>query len=100
MITIDQIIELSQPHPLYGGTENGRILRLSNDKIMVSIVGGEKGLYGDFKNDFEVAVFDNSGSFITRFFFTDELDDVAAYVSGEMLLDFLNKVFKSGFQVS
>ena len=54
MITIENIIEWSKPHPLDGG----RMTRIHNDEIEFSIVGGRSGLCGDFKDDFEVAVID------------------------------------------
>jgi hypothetical protein len=96
MITIEDVIKYSKPHPI----GEGRIVRFHNDHIMVSIVGGAKGLYGDFKETFELAVFNNDGSFITQFFFPENYDDVVGYLDGEDLIDFLNKIFKNGFQVT
>lgn len=38
-------------------------------KFVVSIVGGKKGLYGDFVDTFEVAIIDNqSHNFVTKLF--------------------------------
>jgi hypothetical protein len=38
-------------------------------KYVVSIVGGHKGLYGDFKTTFEVAIIEsNTGVFVTKLF--------------------------------
>ena len=54
MITVENIIEWAKPHPLDGG----KMTRLYNEEIEFSIVGGRSGLYGDFVDDFEVAVLD------------------------------------------
>ncbi len=59
MITIKDIINLSKPHPVVGG---GRALRIGNDNVEFSIVGGARGLYGDFINDFEGVYFGPSAS--------------------------------------
>jgi hypothetical protein len=98
MITVQNIIEWSIPHP--NQLEGARILRIGNDEIEASIVGGARGLYGDFVEDFELAVIDKkSNEFITRFFFPEKQDDVVGYMSGQELVDFLNKIFQKGFQV-
>ena len=96
MITIENIIEWSKPHP----NPPGRHTRLSNEKVEVSIVGGSRGLYGDFINEFELAVFDHkSREFLTSSFF-DGGDDVMAYMKADDLVEFVNKVFKEdNFQV-
>lgn len=96
MITIENIIEWSKPHPM----ELGRQLRLSDGKIEVSIVGGHSGLYGDFKEEFELAVFDcKNREFITSFFFENK-GDVMAYMKSQDVLNFVNKVFRdNNFQV-
>ncbi len=54
MITIDYIKKHSQPHDVSGG----RRINLYNDKYILSIVGGAQGLYGDFEEDFEIAIID------------------------------------------
>ena len=98
MITVQNIIEWSKPHP--NQMEGARILRIHNDEIEASIVGGCQGLYGDFAEDFELAIFDRkSDEFITRFFFPEKEDDVVGYLDGEKLVEFLNNVFQKGFQV-
>jgi hypothetical protein len=98
MITIQDIIRYSKPHPI---GENGRHTRLSNGQIEVSIVGGRSGLYGDFEETFEVAVFDcENRDFRTKFFFSENPDDVVPYVKSEDLESFVNKIFKDdNFQV-
>jgi len=96
MITIENIIEWAKPHPLDGG----KITRIHNDEIEFSIVGGRSGLYGDFENDFEVAVIDRkNGEFVTKFFKPELSDDVIGYMKKEDLEEFVNQIFKKGFQV-
>ena len=96
MITIKDIIEWSKPHPLDGG----KMTRLYNDEIEFSIVGGRSGLYGDFENDFEVAIIDRkSGDFITKFFYPEGSDDVIGYMKLEDVEKLVNQVLGKGFQV-
>jgi hypothetical protein len=96
MITIENIIEWAKPHPLDGG----KMTRIHNDEIEFSIVGGRSGLYGDFENDFEVAVMDRkNGEFVTKFFKPELSDDVIGYMKKEDLEEFVNQIFKKGFQV-
>lgn len=98
MITVQNIIEWSRPHPNH--LEGARMIRIYNDEIEASIVGGARGLYGDFVEDFELAVFDRkTNEFMTRFFFPERQDDVVGYMSGQKLVNFLNQVFQKGFQV-
>jgi len=78
MITVENVIEWAKPHPLDGG----KMTRIYNDDIEASIVGGRSGLYGDFEKDFEVAIIDKK-------------DDM----TGENLVELLNKMFSKGFQV-
>jgi hypothetical protein len=98
MITVKNIIDWSKPHPV---VPMGRAVRIGNDKIEFSIVGGASGVYGDFVNDFEVAIRDKeNGEFITRFFYPEGNDDVIGYMSGEDLEMLVNKVIKDkDFQV-
>lgn len=98
MITIKDIIELSKPHPVGNG---GRVTRIGNNNVEFSIVGGASGLYGDFMNDFELAIFDKeNGEFVTKFFYPDATDDVIGYMSGKDLETLVNKVLKDkDFQV-
>ena len=98
MITINQIKDWSSPHPIGNG---GKRTRIVTDAIEFSIVGGAKGLYGDFQDSFEVAIFDNqSGEFMTRFFHPEGNDDVIPYMSGAELEDLVNRLIKDkDFQV-
>ena len=98
MITIKDIKKWSKPHP---SDQNGRVTNIFNRKYELSIVGGRKGLYGDFEKTFEIAVLDTQDRrFITKFFFPESGDDVVGYVSGKDLEDFANVLFrKDDFQV-
>ena len=82
MITVKDIIDLSKPHPV---VEGGRVLVIGNDNVEFSIVGGARGLYGDFINDFEVAIFDNFNNFVP---FKDG-NEVKGLVTPDELVDIL-----------
>ena len=98
MITVKDIIKFSKEHP---SLRNGRITQIGNNNVEFSIVGGVSGLYGDFINNFEVAIFDKKNNeFITKFFYPETTDDVIGYMSGKDLEELVNKVFrKDDFQV-
>jgi hypothetical protein len=96
MITVENIIEWAKPHPL----EGGKMTRIYNDDVEFSIVGGRSGLYGDFINDFEVAIIDReSGDFITKFFKPELGDDVIGYMKGEEMAELVSQIMHKGFQV-
>ena len=96
MITVENIIEWSKPHPLDGG----KMTRLYNEEIEFSIVGGRSGLYGNFVDDFEVAVLDRkTGDFRTKFFKPELSDDVIVYMTKDDMIQMLNQILKTGFQV-
>jgi hypothetical protein len=98
MITIENILEWAKPHP--NKVTGARMLRIYNDDIEASIVGGGTGLYGDFVKSFELAIFNReTDDFITKFFFPENQDDVVGYLEGEKLVEFLNNVFRNDFQV-
>lgn len=97
MITIDDIIKWSKPHPSTKMIVNdkGRLVRIGNDNITLSIVGGSRGLCGDFKNTFELAIFDNtSGNFITRYYVGGD-EDVVSYMPADELVELVNSIIKS-----
>ena len=51
-------------------------------------------------DDFEVAVIDRkNGEFVTKFFKPELSDDVIGYMKKEDLEEFVNQIFKKGFQV-
>jgi len=98
MITLNDIFNNSHPHGLDGGKQT----IIKNDKFILSIVGGRSGLYGDFDEDFELAIIDPiTKDFITRMVFPELNDDVMAYVNREKLLEVANLLFKKySFQES
>lgn len=97
MITIEQIHQWAKPHPV---GKKAKIVRLSNEDVLISIVGGDQGVYGDFENDFEIAIMDtDTKNFVTRHFFTELNDDVKAYASIEEVVRIVNMLMKKNFQV-
>ena len=98
MTTVKEIIDYSKPHA--NGLEGARQTILYDNKVIMSIVGGARGLYGDFEKDFEVAILDNnSRDFVTKYYVSDASDDVLAYQDSEQLEYIANLLFKKGFQV-
>ena len=85
MITINEIKINSTEHSL-----GGRITRYGNDSIIFSVVGGRKGLYGDFENTFELAIIDRK----TREFLTKSVlkvsEDICPWMSSEELIKISN----------
>jgi hypothetical protein len=100
MITIEDIIGYSNDHP-HTYMNGGRQTIIGNDKIEFSIIGGSKGLYGDFKDTFEVAIFDTqTGEFVTKFFHPEAGDDVIAYMDKKDVEVLVNSLLKGkDFQV-
>lgn len=98
MITIEDIKSWSKPHP---NGDGGRMTNIFNNKYELSIVGGAKGLYGDFDETFEVAIFDSKDrNFVTMYFFPENGDDVVGYMKAENLEELVNSIFRNnGFQV-
>jgi hypothetical protein len=69
--------------------------RFGNKEIEFSIVGGDRGLYGDFEKTFEVAIFDRkSNDFVTRFFYPEATDDVIPYMDANKVEELVNSVIK------
>jgi hypothetical protein len=69
--------------------------RFGNKEIEFSIVGGDRGLYGDFEKTFEVAIFDRkSNDFVTRFFYPEATDDVIPYMDADKVEELVNSVIK------
>lgn len=97
MITVQNIIDWASPHGLGRGMKH---LRIGNEHLLFSIVGGGRGLYGDFVNTFEVAVINlDTDRYMTSFFF-DTTDDVIGHHPGEELVKVINQVnSKNDFQV-
>lgn len=78
-LTVEHIWENARPHQHVDG---GRIYHEKIGDYTLSIVGGGRGLYGDFIEDFEVALIDDEGEFVTKFYSTRG-DDVMAYATIE-----------------
>lgn len=97
MITVQNIIDWAKPHRLGGKM---RHLRIGNDNIEFSIIGGRDGGYGDFVKTFEVVVFNlDTNDYMTTFFFPDS-EMVAPYISGDELVEIINQLNKKNdFQV-
>jgi hypothetical protein len=77
------------------GGGKGRMSRFGNKEIEFSIVGGDRGLYGDFEKTFEVAIFDRkSNDFVTRFFYPEATDDVIPYMDANKVEELVNSVIK------
>ena len=96
MITIKDIIKWSKPHPTSKYVcGNGRQSRFGNNQVEFSIVGGDKGLYGDFEKTFEVAIFDRkTRNFVTRFFYPEATDDVIPHMGIKEVEKLVNSVIK------
>ena len=97
MITIKNIIDWSKRHP----SCNGRVTVIYNSVVTFSIVGGDKGLYGDFVNSFELAIFNTeTGEYLTNFFCPETVNDVIGHMPGDKLCELINKIIKNkDFQV-
>lgn len=95
-LRIEDIINYSTEHSPLGG----RRTLLETDQFLISIVGGRQGLYGDFVNDFELAIMDlNTKEFLTQNFIQDINDDVSAYTPGPKLLEAIDPLLENGFRV-
>jgi hypothetical protein len=92
-LTKEHIIQNSKPHPIsLGGIPSYRNARQYTEEIgdyTLSIVGGVEGLYGKFKNTFEVALIDNSnGEFVTgKYSNSTKSDDVMGYANIDEIND-------------
>lgn len=89
-LTIEYIRKNSKPHPmsiLKG--DKSRMFREFVGDYILSIVGGGIGLYGDFINDFEVALIDqDSGDFVTSAY-SSRGDQVMGYAT----IDEINELY-------
>ena len=97
MITKENIIQWSKPHS--EDNAGSRITIIGNDFFDFSIVGGGRGLYGDFDKDFEVAVINRkTKEFMTTYIFSVN-DDVVSYLPADELVTTLNEILGDNFQV-
>jgi len=95
MITKKQILENAKNHPL-----GGKMVRFGNEQYDISLVGGRRGLYGDFDETFELAILDKKSQdkkFVTKDILGGS-DDVCGYMSIDEIRNITNKLFKDGFQ--
>ena len=94
MITFEQVLEKSQRHP----AGEGRMVRYETPQVIISIVGGRVGLYGDFNESFEVAIIDKkSGDFISDKLYSEYCDSsgqIMPYVTREQMLKVVNELVK------
>ena len=89
-LTAKHIIKNSEPHPtasMRGG--DARTYREEIGDYILSIVGGGQGLYGNFKNTFEVALIDSTtGDFVTGAY-SKRGDDVLGWAT----IDEINELY-------
>lgn len=90
-LTLDYIIKHSKPHPIsrMDDREDARMFQKKIGNYTLSIVGGSQGLYGDFKNDFEVALIDDDTNEFVTGKFCKRGDDVLAYAD----IDEINEIY-------
>ena len=94
-IKIQNIIEWAKTQPISGGKQT----RIQSRNYTISIVGGRQGLYGDFENDFEVAVMDSKKNFVTKYF-KNNGEEVLAYATASEVEEIVDMVVgESDFQV-
>jgi hypothetical protein len=80
--------------------EGARQTVLSDGKVALSIVGGAQGLYGDFENDFEIAILDEeTRDFVTKYYVPEANDDVLGYQDSKQVEFIANLIFRNDFQV-
>ena len=93
MITIEEIISKSKPHGLDG---EGRMTTFETSDHVISIVGGRRGLYGDFEDSFEVAIIEKiSRDFVSGKFFpelSDSMGQIMPYITRSQLVEVVNKM--------
>lgn len=96
MITIEEIIKWSKPHPMTKHTgDDGRVSRFGDGRIEFSIVGGARGLYGNFSTTFEVAIIDlKTKNFVTNFFYPEGGEDIIGHMSAKKVEELVNSVIK------
>jgi hypothetical protein len=100
-LTKTYIIKNSRPHPISrnGGVyENARQYVEQIGEYSLSIVGGCRGLYGDFRNTFEVALIDEStGKFVTgKYSSSTKSDDVLGHATIDEINDLYFNIPRKG----
>ena len=95
-LTIQDIISHSKEHSPLGGK---RTVYETDDHI-ISIVGGRQGLYGNFVDDFELAILDSkTKDFLTQNFVQGINDHVSPYTPSSKLLEIIKPLLENGFRV-
>lgn len=95
-ITIEDIKKFAKPHP----SGRGKQTRIATNKFIFSVVGGASGLYGDFEEDFELAILRKSDKeFCTQLIVPEATDDVIGYLSGDQVVEIIQPHISNGFQV-
>ena len=85
--TIKDVLDSKVEHPL-GGYQS----TIQVGEYSVSVVGGRVGLYGDFINTFELAIFNKERDFVTKDLVTSADDDVIGWLDKEELMDIINQI--------
>lgn len=85
--TIEDVLDSKVEHPLGGYKSTIQV-----GEYTVSIVGGRVGLYGDFINTFELAIFNKEIDFVTKDLVSSADDDVIGWLDKEELMDIINQI--------
>ena len=85
--TIKDVLDSKVEHPL-GGYQS----TIQVGEYSVSVVGGRVGLYGDFINTFELAIFNKERDFVTKDLVSSADDDVIGWLDKEELMDIINQI--------
>ena len=90
-LTVEFIKDNSKPHPI----GKGRMFTTQIGNYCLSIVGGAIGLYGDFENDFEVAIIDKESDKFVTSFFARRGDEVLPYATIDEINDMYYNIPRS-----
>jgi hypothetical protein len=90
-LTVEFIKDNSKPHTI----GKGRMFTMQIGNYCLSIVGGAMGLYGDFENDFEVAIIDKESDKFVTSFFARRGDDVLSYATIDEINDMYYNIPRS-----
>jgi hypothetical protein len=94
MITIEKIKKHSKSHRF---NKKIKICCFGNEYLFFSVTGGDM-THGDFEDYFEVAILDqNSGNFITDYFYSDCNLGVIERMSADDLVSLANTVLNRGY---
>lgn len=88
-LTKEIIQKNSRPHSVVKG---GRIFTMKIGDYKLSIVGGCTGLYGDFENNFEVAVINDETGEFEDIFLNTSTDTVQGYSTIDDINEIISKI--------